>query len=300
MNIYPHEYLLKAVYFAPRGKHRLMALGSVLAERYLSPKDKLVGLIGDAGAGKSLLIRGMFPGLELTNDDEGINLRPLPLLEDYERGNFRHHSYHVDMRFEMAFTPPYRLAEAVKKAIDKGRRVVIEHFDLLYPYLNINAELLIGVGAEVILFRPNVFGPFPHEVANEVFPSLVYRKMAHSAEDLTGYVLKEMGIIKPEVHSDIRNGFLLEFKEKPEIDLEVLEKRVKELIAQNLSICYYDEEHIKLGQEKVECTGPRIHVSKTGEIKGFKILKELKYDPIEKLYIIAGVVGQQDNENEVI
>jgi len=59
-----HEYLMHAAYFAPRGQARLIELGRSLANRYLAPQDKLIGLIGDAGAGKSLLIRGMFSGLD--------------------------------------------------------------------------------------------------------------------------------------------------------------------------------------------------------------------------------------------
>ena len=59
-------------YFAPRGHNRMYTLGMQLAQLYLSPFDKLIGIIGEAGSGKSALIRGMFPGLELTNDDDGI------------------------------------------------------------------------------------------------------------------------------------------------------------------------------------------------------------------------------------
>ena len=50
-------------YFAPRGHNRMYALGMQLAQLYLSPFDKLIGIIGEAGSGKSALIRGMFPGL---------------------------------------------------------------------------------------------------------------------------------------------------------------------------------------------------------------------------------------------
>ena len=69
-----HETLIYAVYYAPRGRLRLYRLGRDIAERHLFPTDLLVGIIGAEGAGKSTLIRGIFPGLELTNDDEGINL----------------------------------------------------------------------------------------------------------------------------------------------------------------------------------------------------------------------------------
>lgn len=64
-------------------------LGMQLVQLYLSPFDKLIGIIGEAGSGKSALIRGMFPGLDLTNDDDGVYVRPLPLLDlDDERSFF--------------------------------------------------------------------------------------------------------------------------------------------------------------------------------------------------------------------
>lgn len=291
-----HEHLMQAVYFAPRGKKRLLFLGMHLTQRYLSPEDKLIGFIGDAGAGKSLLIRGMFPGLELTNDDNGINVRPLPLIQDAEGGYFRSHTYHIDVRFESAFTQPWIIAEAVQKAIEKGRRVVVEHFELLYPMLKVNAEVLIGVGEEVIVTRPNIFGPDPEAIAKVVFESIKYRRMAHSAEDLTAMILEEMGLDKPQVHSEIKHGFVLEFPEKPDIDLDVVEQRVKGLIEQNLQICQADEDHIKVGHAPYPCTGPRIHVRTTGDIKGFRLQKEFRFDPMDGLYTIVGLVGENEGE----
>ena len=101
-------------YYAPRGHNRMYNLGQYLAQMYLSPNDKLIGIIGEAGSGKSALIRGMFPGLELTNDDDGVNIRPLPLLEqDMEHGFFTPHTYHVDIRFETGFTSMNRIADAM-------------------------------------------------------------------------------------------------------------------------------------------------------------------------------------------
>ena len=294
MRVAIHEYLMHAAYFAPRGKTRIIELGRSISHRYLDPTDKLTGLIGDAGAGKSLLIRGIFPGLELTNDDDGINVRPLPLIRDADEGHFRAHTYHVDVRFETGFSQPWVIAEAVRLAIAADRRVIIEHFELLYPVLQINAEVLIGVGEEVIVTRPGVFGPFPQEIADIVFESLPYRKMAHSAEDLTAMVLVEMGISKPEAHSDIKHGFVLEFEEKPQIDLAQVEQKVLELIAEDQVIDYYDETNIKIGCRTWGCTGPRLHIRRTGDIKGFRLIKDLKWDSIEKLYLLTGLVGEDD------
>lgn len=287
-----HEYLMHAVYFAPRGRYRLLALGGSLAHRYLSPEDHLIGFVGDAGAGKSLLIRGMFPGLELTNDDDGINVRPLPILEDAGRKHFRSRTYHLDMRFEMAFSQPWAIVEAVQEAIKHDRRVIVEHFDLLYPMLKINAQILIGIGEEVIVTRPNIFGPEPQEVADIVFESLIYRKMAHSAEDITTRILtQELGIKKPKVHSDIKHGFVLEFEELPQIDLDALEKRVRQIIEEDNSIYYQDDTHIKVGDCSYPCTGPRLHVKRTSEITNFRLVKEFKWDPIQELYVLVGLVG---------
>ena len=130
-------------YFAPRGHHRMYALGMQLAQLYLSPFDMLIGVIGEAGSGKSALLRGLFPGLELTNDDDGVYVRPLPLLEQ-SGGFFSPHTYHVDIRFENGFTQMSVLADAITEALQSGKRVIVEHFDLVYPLLGFNANLNIA------------------------------------------------------------------------------------------------------------------------------------------------------------
>ena len=91
-----------------------------------------------------MLIKGMFPGLELTNDDAGVNVRPLPLLNiDEENIFYTPHTYHVDVRFEMGFTQPGVLADAVMEAKRRNRRVVVEHYELLYPYMHEKAGLCL-------------------------------------------------------------------------------------------------------------------------------------------------------------
>lgn len=281
----------RASYFAPRGKRRLMLLGNVIAQRYLNPDDRLIGLVGEGGAGKSLLIRGMFPGLVLTNDDDGVNVRPLPIMEDYEAGTFRTHTYHLDARFELAFVQAWRLTDAIGRAIQQGKRVVIEHFELLYPLLGLNAELLIGIGEDVVVIRPGIFGPDPHELAREVFANITYRRMAHSAEDLTSIVLEELGLARPEIHSDVKRGFVLEFPELPQVDLARVEQGVKEFIARDARITYYDDAHIKVEDLVYPCSGPRIHVHHAGDIRGFKLLPEFRFCPFKHLYLLAGLVG---------
>lgn len=127
----------KPIYCWPSAQ-RSINLGWMLSQRHLSPFDLLIGFIGEPGSGKSSLVRGMFPGLELASDDEGVNVRPLPLLNRDGRGFRDSHTYHLDVRFEMAFTQVYDLAQAVRTAVEEGKRVVVEHFELLYPYLGIN------------------------------------------------------------------------------------------------------------------------------------------------------------------
>lgn len=302
---------LYSVFFAPRGNVRMGELGMQIAQQYLRSEDKLIGVIGDAGSGKSMLVKGMFPGLELTNDDEGVNVRPLPLLEmiDDPLGGFGKkgmalfatpHTYHLDIRFEQGFSQLPKLAEAILSAIQKGKRVVVEHFDLVYPFLKmegspmpINADILLGVGEEVIVTRPNLFGPLPQDIVNIAYKSIKYRKMAHSAEDITGYFLSQ-NFHENFEHSDVKHGFVLRFHEQPMISLEKLERKVKDVIAENLPISYYDDEHIKIGDIKQYCTGPRNHVKSTGEIEGFTLIKDIPYDPISKRYLIVGLVGHAE------
>ncbi len=294
------ESFAQAIYFAPRGKKRLMRLGNQLAQRYLDPEDLLIGLIGDAGAGKSLLIRGMFPGLTLTNDDSGINIRPLPVLSDVEEEDFSSHTYHVDVRFEQAFHQPWELASAVEEAVQNGKRVVIEHYELIADQIDWRADLLIGVGEEVLVTKPSVFGPTPEEIKEIVFKSIVNRRMAHTCEDLTIQVLEGMGIEHEERHhhSDIKSGFVLQFEEEIDIDEGKVEAEVKQYIDRDIPVEPHDENQIKVGETVYPCTGPRIHVRSTGEIEGFR-LKKLRYDSKSGLYLLAGLVGEERSQFEL-
>ena len=288
-----HPNHLYSVFFAPRGNARMLRLGMDIAQQYLSPFDLLIGIIGEAGSGKSMLVKGMFPGVDLTNDDEGVNIRPIPLLSvDEDDGFCAPHTYHVDMRFEMAFTQIHVLAEAVQTAIKKKRRVIVEHFELLYPFLNMNAQLLIGVGEEIMVTRPTMFGPLPDDIAKIVHKSVTYRKMAHTAEDLTEFCLPEEWLAQCS-HGDVKHGFCLEFDEKPDFDIRALQKQVEALIQQDMSVSYYDEDHVSIGGEIHPCTGPRIHVRSTGEIENFRLLKEVFFDPIKEKYIVIGLVGER-------
>ena len=288
---------LLSSYYAPRGAHRMYALGQQIAQLYLSPNDKLIGVIGEAGSGKSALIRGMFPGLELTNDDNGVYVRPLPILEQ-DRGFafFSPHTYHLDIRFENGFTQMSELADAISEALNKGRRVVVEHFDLVYPLLGANANLLLGVGEQVLVARPTVFGPEPTEIKEEVYNSLHYRLMAHTAEDIIGMFLSDADNERCG-HADLRHGFAITFPDfAPDIDLEELEKKVNDIIAQDLPVTYQDEHHICIGDSIQPCDGPRVHVSHTGLIENFRLMNHFIYDRFKKCYMLVGCVGEKSDE----
>jgi len=288
---------LLSSYYAPRGAHRMYALGQQIAQLYLSPNDKLIGVIGEAGSGKSALIRGMFPGLELTNDDNGVYIRPLPILEqDKGFAFFSPHTYHLDIRFENGFTQMSVLADAISEALNKGRRVVVEHFDLVYPLLGANANLLLGVGEQVLVARPNVFGPEPDEIKEAVYNSLPYRLMSHTAEDIIGMFLSDADNERCG-HTDLRHGFAITFPEfAPDIDIQELEKKVNDIIAQDLPITYVDEHHIRIGESLQVCDGPRVHVHHTGQIENFRLMNHFVYDRFKKSYMLVGCVGEKSDE----
>ena len=288
---------LLSSYYAPRGAHRMYALGQQIAQLYLNPSDKLIGIIGEAGSGKSALIRGMFPGLELTNDDNGIYIRPLPILDlDRSFAFFSPHTYHLDIRFENGFTQMAELAEAISAALDKGRRVVVEHFDLVYPLLGANANLLIGVGEQVLVARPNIFGPEPAEIKSAVYSSLPYRLMAHTAEDICGMFISDVDNERCG-HADLRHGFAITFPEtKPDIDIPELEKKVAEVIAQDLPVTYVDDHHISIGDCVQICDGPRVHVHRTGQVENFRLMHHFIYDRFTHQYLLVGCVGEKSDE----
>ena len=285
-------------YFAPRGHNRMYALGMQLAQLYLSPFDKLIGIIGEAGSGKSALIRGMFPGLELTNDDDGVYVRPLPLLEqDSQMGFFSPHTYHVDIRFENGFTQMSVLADAIVEALQNGKRVIVEHFDLVYPLLGFNANLLIGVGEQVLLSRPTLFGPEPQEIRDSVYKSLNYRLMSHTAEDLCEFCMPPHELARCG-HDDVRHGFVISFPDKePDFSIPELEQKVNDIIRQDLPITYVDNHHVSIGDKLHPCTGPRIHVRRTGQISNFHLLHHFIYDRFGHRYLLVGCVGDSALEN---
>lgn len=240
----------------------------------------------------------MFPGLELTNDDDGVNVRPLPILSVTEQSGFyTPHTYHLDIRFEMGFTQPHVLAQAIMDAVNLGKRVIVEHFDLIRPLLPRNADLMIGVGEQVLVSRPTMFGPEPSEFVEIVHRSLPYRLMAHTAEDLCE-IHMDSALVDICHHDDIHHGFILVFYERPpQIDLAELERKVNESIAQDLPVHYLDESHIRVGDYVHPCSGPRTHVTSTGKIIGFRLCPEIIFDTQQNRYLLIGFVGESSEES---
>ena len=292
------EYMVSSQYFAPRGRERLMFLGEQIAHKHLHYSDSLIGIVGDAGSGKSSLINGMFPGLELSNDDDIINPRKIMQVRDLMQDIPDAATYHLDMRFQMAFTQMYEIVDFVKAVLKMKRRVVIEHFNLLYEALGINADIIVGIGEEIIVTRPTIFGPIPESIYEIVHTSLKFRKMAHTAEEVVAQVLqKEFDISTDDFYSsDIRNGFVLKFLKDPKVDLDKLEILSQEMLLQNLDVSYFDEDHIKMGDKIIPCDGARFHVNNTSEIEHFSLLKGLIQDPKTKLFNLIGVIdGNLEN-----
>jgi hypothetical protein len=188
------------------------------------------------------------------------------------------------------------LADAVKEALRKGKRVVVEHFDLLYPMLGANANILIGVGEQVLVARPTLFGPEPEEIREVVYKSLHYRLMAHTAEDLCEMYMDQFDMERCG-HDDVKHGFAIYFPDTPpSFDIAELEEKVKAVIAQDLPVTYVDESHISVGDKVHKCNGPRIHVHRTGQVENLKLLPHLLYDEFKHRYLLVGCVGEKSDE----
>lgn len=298
MRNFIQEYMVSSQYFAPRSKDRMMFLGEQISHRHITFEDKLIGIVGDAGAGKSSLIKGMFPGLQLSNDDDIVNPRKIMQVKNSLLEVDDATTFHIDIRFQMAFSQMYEIVDYVNLILSKKRRVVIEHFNIIYPHLGRNADVVIGIGEEIIITRPTLFGPEPESIYQIVHESLKFRKMAHSAEEVTMTILHELFDIDYDEYffSDIRNGFVVKFYKKPNINMEYLSDLIHERIALNLDISYYDEDHIKIGDTIIPCLGSRFHVKNTSEIENFVLIKELIHDPATNTHCLIGIVdGEVDN-----
>lgn len=290
------EYCRYSLYFAPRGKERLLFLGEEIGRRHLRFQDKLIGIIGDAGSGKSSLIRGMFPGLELTNNDDVLDSHKIMQIRDAEDTLCDATTFHIDMRFQLAFTQMHEIVSFVRKVMDMDRRVVVEHFNLLYPALEEHADIMVGIGEEIIVARPTAFGPTPQSMYDVVHRSLQFRKMAHTAEDVAILLLQEEFDVSHKYFysSDIKNGFLLRFTKEVDLDFPLLAKRINERLAENLTVHYHDETNIVIGDEVTYCTGPRLHVRNTSEVKGFRLIERFIRDEKTDTWCLIGLLDHEE------
>jgi hypothetical protein len=140
--------------------------------------------------------------------------------------------------------------------------------------------------------RPTVFGPLPQDVYELVHTSLRYRKMAHTVEDVTIQILREEFHVDRDLFfsSDIRNGFLLRFTQKIELDFVKLSERIRRRLAENLQVRYLDENHIMIGESVTLCAGPRLHVRNTSEVENFSLMKNFVRDEKTDTYCLVGIL----------
>ena len=162
-----HECNLYNFFFAPRGNLRMMELGMKITQMYLNPFDRIIGIIGAQDSGKSMLIKGMFPGIQTVDEDDEFEILNMPLLNAEDVGFYTPRTFHVDVRAARKYVPLETIAQAVLDVTASKKRVIVEYFELLYPVLKRNADLLIGIGEEVLVTRPSLFGPLPDNIAED-------------------------------------------------------------------------------------------------------------------------------------
>ena len=93
-----HECNLYNFFFAPRGNRRVMELGMKITQMYLNPFDRIIGIIGAKDSGKSMLIKGMFPGIQTVEEDDEFDILNMPLLNSDDVGFYTPRTFHVDVR----------------------------------------------------------------------------------------------------------------------------------------------------------------------------------------------------------
>ena len=121
--------------------------------------------------------------------------------------------------------------------------------------------------------------------------------MAHTAEDLCEFCMPKEDLIHESSHSDVKHGFIITFPEKPSFNIKDLEAKVRQLIQDDLPVTYVDNTHIAFGDDIEPCTGPRMHVPRTGLIENFHLLDHFVYDKLKKQYLLIGCVGKDAEQN---
>lgn len=72
---------------------------------------------------------------------------------------------------------------------------------------------------------------------------------------------------------------------------------MKEAVQKDLPVSYYDETHVQIGDYILECLGPRMHISSTGKIEDFTLIKNYPQDPRTGRYLLIGMIGKQRAED---
>ena len=119
-----HECNLYNFFFAPRGNRRVMELGRKITQMYLNPFDKIIGIIGAKDSGKSMLIKGMFPGIQMVESDDEFDILNMPLLNAEDVGFYTPRTFHVDVRSARKYVSLEEIAKAVHNVIGMNKRVI--------------------------------------------------------------------------------------------------------------------------------------------------------------------------------
>lgn len=105
--------------------------GSWLSQ-YLRPHD-VIGLVGQLGAGKTVLVQGIGEGLEVTDE---VKSPSFTIVNEYEG---RMKLYHIDM---YRLKPEDFLGLGLDEYLEKGGVVVIEWADKVEGYLGEDTTLI--------------------------------------------------------------------------------------------------------------------------------------------------------------
>lgn len=91
----------------------MMELGMKITQMYLNPFDRIIGIIGAQDSGKSMLIKGMFPGIQTVDEDDEFEILNMPLLNAEDVGFYTPRTFHVDVRAARKYVPLETIAQAV-------------------------------------------------------------------------------------------------------------------------------------------------------------------------------------------
>ena len=161
----------------------------------------------------------MFPGLQLSNDDDIVNPHKMLQVRNSMMEVDEATTFHIDIRFQMAFTQMFEIVDYVNSLLERNRRVVVEHFNLLYPALGRNADIIVGIGEEIIVTRPSLFGPHLRVFIILCIVTSISKNGAFSRRSNTEVLHETFDIMEEEYFFLISERFVIKFHKKPD-DLE--------------------------------------------------------------------------------